>query len=302
MRGVDDRNKALGLFLRACREEVTPADVGLVYHGRRLVRGLRREEVAQLAGISHTWYTNLEQGRDVNPSCEVIDAIARALRLGADGTDHLHRLAGHPAESRSVIPRDASVIRSFVDSLNPVPVAITTAWLDYVAVNAAYEHFLNINVEDWPSEHRNVLWILFEERSLEHIENLASLRSSLVEQLRFEAAEYGSEPHFARVVSALQDKSEEFRTLWARHRHVRRSMYEASVVRGRHPQVGLIQTRPLQLSFLADATLRASVQVPVSAIDGQRLQALGESLSRGDAAEGETPNSVGASVGPRDRQ
>src|SRR5579862_1288105 len=87
------RATSLGQYLRARRELVLPEDVGLVSLGRRRVRGLRREELATLAGISADYYLRLEQGRDHRPSAQVIDALARALQLDEDATAHLHSLA-----------------------------------------------------------------------------------------------------------------------------------------------------------------------------------------------------------------
>lgn len=87
--------RQLGSFLRSRRERLTPDDVGLPRTGRRRTPGLRREELALLAGMSATWYTYLEQGRDIRPSEQVLNALAAALRLDAHERDHLFRLAGH---------------------------------------------------------------------------------------------------------------------------------------------------------------------------------------------------------------
>ena len=96
------RRAELAAFLRARRADVHPEDVGMeFYRGRRATPGLRREEVAAAAGVSATWYTHLEQGRPAEPSAQVIDAIARALRLDAESHRHLRRLAGLAAPSRT---------------------------------------------------------------------------------------------------------------------------------------------------------------------------------------------------------
>ncbi|MET0164817.1 MAG: helix-turn-helix transcriptional regulator, partial [Vicinamibacterales bacterium] len=94
------RANALGDFLRARREQVHPEDVGLIPGARRRVPGLRREELALLAGISSEYYLRLEQGRDTHPSAQILDALARALRLDLKATRHLYRLAS-PATGRS---------------------------------------------------------------------------------------------------------------------------------------------------------------------------------------------------------
>src|SRR5439155_19076628 len=98
------RRADLAEFLRARRAAVSPADVGLAaFGGRRRTQGLRREEVALLAGVSVSWYTWLEQGRPINASLDVLDALARALRLDAVERDHLLALAGHPVR-RPIVP------------------------------------------------------------------------------------------------------------------------------------------------------------------------------------------------------
>lgn len=99
---------ALGEFLRARREQLQPRDVGLAWSGRRRVPGLRREELAMLAGVSADYYLRLEQGRDVHPSAQVVDALARALQLDEEATAHLHVLASRRVDgrvARSCLPR-----------------------------------------------------------------------------------------------------------------------------------------------------------------------------------------------------
>jgi transcriptional regulator with XRE-family HTH domain len=96
---VAERVNALGDYLRARREQLRPEDVGLVGGSRRRVSGLRREELALLAGISAEYYLRLEQGRDKNPSAQVLDALARALRLDIKATEYLHQIAS-PSPAR----------------------------------------------------------------------------------------------------------------------------------------------------------------------------------------------------------
>lgn len=103
----------LGDFLRARREALKPLDVGLPEHGRRRVPGLRREEVAMLAGVSADYYMRLEQGRESSPSPQVIDAVAAALRLSDEAHDHLRRLTRAPQERRGVPAGDDRVHPTF---------------------------------------------------------------------------------------------------------------------------------------------------------------------------------------------
>lgn len=113
----------LGDFLRARRERLSPQDLGLPVHGRRRTQGLRREEVAVLAGASIDYYTRLEQGRDEHPSWSIVSAMADALRLSPDERAHLHLLAGLPAPTTYVSPSSPvrSSVSALLETLMPAP-------------------------------------------------------------------------------------------------------------------------------------------------------------------------------------
>src|ERR1700756_465519 len=131
------RGNALGGYLRARREQVQPEDVGLVAGARRRVAGLRREELALLAGLSSDYYLRLEQGRDKNPSAQVLDALARALRLDVKATEYLHQLASPTAG-----PRGASGVEVAADGTEelieqfPMPAIVASRSQDVLAANA----------------------------------------------------------------------------------------------------------------------------------------------------------------------
>ena len=122
----------LGAFLRACRARLTPFDVGLPSgsaSGRRRTPGLRREEVAQLSGVGVTWYTWLEQGRDISASVQVVDALARALLLTDDEHRHLRELAGLPPPSLPVLIDDMLPrLQRLVDAQAPCPASVRRAF------------------------------------------------------------------------------------------------------------------------------------------------------------------------------
>src|SRR5690349_24307024 len=128
------RRRELASFLRSRRERISPEQVGLPAGGRRRTPGLRREEVAQLAGVGVTWYTWLEQGRDINASEQVLQAIARTLRLDPHEHTHLFRLAGAPEPERE---KDCLVITPslalMLEKLEPYPVTIRNARYDLLA-------------------------------------------------------------------------------------------------------------------------------------------------------------------------
>ena len=138
------RRHELAAFLRSRRERVTPEDVGLPGGSRRRTAGLRREEVAQLAGVGVTWYTWLEQGRPIRASVQVLEAVARTLRLDTTERQHLFRLAevpdtAHPDESGPVLRPEIQVV---LDGLSPIPASVVTERFDILAWNAAYEVLL----------------------------------------------------------------------------------------------------------------------------------------------------------------
>ena len=134
------RRNELAAFLRSRRERITPEDVGLPGGHRRRTAGLRREEVAQLAGVGVTWYTWLEQGRPIRASVQVLEAVARTLRLDAVERQHLFRLAEAPdtATAGDGGPRLPPQIQAILDGLNPMPASVVTERFDILAWNAAY--------------------------------------------------------------------------------------------------------------------------------------------------------------------
>ncbi|WP_328303481.1 helix-turn-helix transcriptional regulator [Streptomyces sp. NBC_00435] len=129
----------LGEFLRARRAALGPRDVGLVSHGVRRVAGLRREEVADLAGVNADYYARLEQGRERHPSPQVLDALGRALRLGPDTRAHLHRLAGTPTADQPATAGISPALRRLLDGFADDPAFVINATLDILAANPPAE-------------------------------------------------------------------------------------------------------------------------------------------------------------------
>lgn len=141
----DDNRKQLGAFLRARRESLDPQRLGLPRSGRRRTPGLRREEVAMLADVGVTWYTWLEQGRDVNPSSVVMLAVAKALQCTATETRHLFVLAGlPPGEVPPQVPCEgiSEGTRRLLDTLMPKPASIQKPNFDIVAWNDSFGHLM----------------------------------------------------------------------------------------------------------------------------------------------------------------
>lgn len=157
------RRPELAAFLRGRRARVTPADVGMPPGLRRRTPGLRREEVAQLSGVGVTWYTWLEQGRPINASAQVLDAVARTLRLDKAEREHLYHLAEVPFEPDRRADSPAAVgpeIQGLIDALDPHPAVVYNERYDILATNPAYRDLFfvpQLEVLGTP----NVLWTLF---------------------------------------------------------------------------------------------------------------------------------------------
>ncbi|WWQ68980.1 helix-turn-helix transcriptional regulator [Streptomyces sp. Q6] len=142
----------LAAFLKSRRARVTPADVGMPAGPRRRTPGLRREEVAQLSGVGVTWYTWLEQGRPINASPQVLDAVARTLRLDPPEREHLYQLAEVPYEPARVAGGETvgPDIQGIIDALDPLPAVVYNARFDLLATNAAYRALFILAPETLP--------------------------------------------------------------------------------------------------------------------------------------------------------
>ncbi|MFJ4277894.1 helix-turn-helix domain-containing protein [Streptomyces massasporeus] len=239
-----DRRAELSEFLRTRRARLKPEDVGLPDFGRRRVPGLRREELAQLAGVSVAYYTRLEQGNGRNVSAEVLDAIARALRLSDAEHAHLLHLAKPKQHKKKPVARSQQVrpaLRHLLDSIESVPAYIVGRRSDILAWNRMASALFG----DWaemPAQERNWARMVFlkpEYREL-YLE-WEQKASDMVGYLRMDAGCHPDDPRLSALVGELSVKSEDFRRLWAAH-NVKEKSY--GVKRMHHPLVG-----DLTLSF-----------------------------------------------------
>jgi len=223
----------LGDYLRARRELVTPADAGLPVLGIRRVPGLRREEVAMLAGISAEYYLRLEQGRDRNPSVQVLEALARVLRLDDTATAYLLQLAAPRPRTRARRPRRATVPPHIAQLLATVglPAFATDKYFDVLAANPLATA-LTPNVRVGENRLRS-LFLDPAERAL-HLDWAATVRECVAAFRRRLGADI-DDPRTVQLVGELSLASEEFRQVWARH-DVKPMRGEP--VRMSHPLVG----------------------------------------------------------------
>ena len=235
------RENPIGEYLRARRELVRPEDVDLPDAGsHRRVPGLRREEVAMLAGVSADYYVRLEQGRDQHPSAQVLDALARALQLDEHATAHLHRLAAPPVRRRRRSPRPenvpASIVR-LIASWSHTPAYVYGRYMDVLAANP-----LATAVAPYHAPGHNLVRAAFlDPRVRDMYADWEYVTESAVAGLRALVGPDVDDPRLNELVGELSVRSERFRQLWARH-DVRPKRSGISLLD--HPQVG-----PLELSY-----------------------------------------------------
>jgi transcriptional regulator with XRE-family HTH domain len=224
----------LGEFLRARREVAQPGDLGLPDPGRRRVPGLRREEVAMLAGVSADYYVRLEQGRDRHPSEQVLEALARVLGLDDDATGHLHELARPtPRRRRSAAKAervDAGVLR-LLDSWHTTPAVVFGRYMDVLAANTLA---IALNRCSVPGVNQ-VRAIFLDPEAREIFPEWDVVAADTVASLRAAAGTDLDDPRLTELVGELSLKSPEFGRLWARH-DVR--IKTRGIKRFAHPMVG----------------------------------------------------------------
>jgi transcriptional regulator with XRE-family HTH domain len=267
-------DNALGDYLRDRRTRLDPAAFGFST-ARRRTRGLRREEVAQRANISSTWYTCLEQGRGGAPSADVLDRISRALMLTDVEREHLFLIGlGRPPEVRYRKSDDVSPrLQRVLDALEPSPALIRTAIWDVVAWNRAATTMLT-DYGALPPEQRNILRFIFlDPRARAAQYDWESVARFVVGAFRIDASRAGATAEVEPLVDDLCRRSREFATLW-RDNNVQ-GPHGDGVKRIRYPVLGQLMFE--YSAFVVDgrADLTMVVYNPVMPEDAERLRALG---------------------------
>jgi transcriptional regulator with XRE-family HTH domain len=254
------RRTELGKFLRSRRARLSPADFDMPAGSRRRTPGLRREEVALLAGVGVSWYTWLEQGREINVSTQVLDALASTLRLDRAERWHMYVLA--EAAPVAVSTGRCSVtgaITEILHALDPLPAVVTNARFDVLAENEAFQDLFR----DWhslPCIHRNTLWCTLTEPTAR--EKFPQYDESVRHQVaRFRAAyaRHVGDHDWEEDIRRLSSLSSEFAELWARHEVAE---YQPGVRTFIHPQTGPLDFTTSELQVPASPEVRLVVYTP----------------------------------------
>ena len=271
------RRTELAAFLRARRERISPEDVGLPPGTRRRTTGLRREELAQLAGVGVTWYTWLEQGRPINASVQVLDAVATTLRLDAVERAHLFRLADVPG---TTIPADCgdcplpAEVQQILDAI-PLPASVLAERFDLLAWNEVYASLFPRTVSAPPGERNVLLANLTSPPCCSPVEDQDAQCVALVAQLRGSYGRHVGDPAWTHFVRRLEALSPAFAAAWAAHDVAQPARYTK---RFRHPGVGPITTTSTSFAVNAVPGARLVVYTPD---DEQSRKALAR-LAAGD--------------------
>ncbi len=234
-------------FLQARRGQLQPEDVGLQTYGeRRRVPGLRREELAMLAGISAPYYTRLEQGQSRNASREVLDAIASALRLDDSERAHLHALAGAPRRGRPAArprpERITAATTALLAAIDGTPAIVVGRRSDVLAWNAQghglFAGHLDPGSPDDPNRRPNMARLVFlDAHTRDLYADWPAKARAVVGNLRLAAGRYPDDPLLAALVGELTMRSAEFATMWADHRIVACDVADYEM---RHPLIGTL--------------------------------------------------------------
>ncbi|WP_328807643.1 helix-turn-helix transcriptional regulator [Nonomuraea antri] len=266
------RSAEMREFLRSRRARVTPADVGMAAGDVRSRRtpGLRREEVAVLAGVGVSWYTWLEQGREINVSGEVLDSIARVLRLDAAEREHLYLLAGSnpPRLPPAAVRQVPDGLRRVIDAWLPRPAYLIDRHWNLVAVNRAAELIFGYGEDD----HNCLVTFFTSTRYRSALCDWRDAAKAIVGQFRADAARYPDDPEFGRLAADMCAASPEFAEVWAEHDVGDATSGSKTVT---HPDAGDLTFEYTALTLPDLPGHRLMLHSPAAGTDtGERLAAL----------------------------
>ena len=268
------RRDELSAFLRSRRARITPSDVGLPDDGsRRRTPGLRREELAVLAGVGVSWYTWLEQGREINASPQVLDAIARALRLDAAERATLYALAREelPLPDSDEEPEPFDELIALVDALHPHPAYLLGPLTRVLAINRAGEAVLRRLRSPAARAPLDALSLVHRLRARDRPRSWESTGRSIVARFRAEHARHAGEPEYEELIAQLRAHSPEFAAWWEAHDVADRQRGTKTI---EHPTLGTLHFCHAQTIPTGAPDLRLTVYAPADEATRETLAAL----------------------------
>ncbi|MER7371504.1 helix-turn-helix transcriptional regulator [Streptomyces lanatus] len=273
------RRHELAAFLRHRREHLTPEQVGLPRGRRRRTPGLRREEVAQLSAVGVTWYTWLEQARDIQVSVQVLDALARTLMLDPSERSHLFQLAGavDPTPA-TTCPSVTPAMRAVLEQLEPYPACLQNSRYDILAHNRTYGLLL-CDLETVPPEDRNCMILSYTNQDWQSsIVHLGETQRLMAARFRAAMAGHLGEPAWKMLLKRLRTESPQFREVWERHEVVsHRSKRKEFLNR----YVGRLVVDHTDLWLSPEVGPRMVTYVPADEESAERLKKLQEIALKG---------------------
>ncbi|MGW3631028.1 helix-turn-helix transcriptional regulator [Streptomyces sp. NPDC005122] len=290
-RGSAIRRHELAAFLRNRRERIPPEQVGLPRGHRRRTPGLRREEVAQLSAVGVTWYTWLEQARDIQVSEQVLDALARTLLLDSSERAHLFQLAGAVDPTPAAwCPTLTPALRHMLTQLEPVPACIQNSRYDILAYNRTYARLMMSDLDAVAPEDRNCMVLVYtHEEWRRSIVLLDETMRMMAAKLRASMAGHLGEPAWKMLVKRLRTESAEFREIWERYEVFGGS--RSKTKQFLNPYVGLLTLDHTDLWLAPDMGARMVTYAPTDEASRAGLEKLYE-IAR--AAETEAAQGAGA--------
>ncbi|MFN8373051.1 MAG: helix-turn-helix transcriptional regulator [Anaerolineae bacterium] len=255
-----DRHHELAEFLRSRRARLSPEQVGLSRGLRRRTPGLRREEVAMLAGVSPEWYTWLEQGRDINVSVQVLDSLAKVLQLDNIEREHLFLLAQRrlpPVETFSA-PTISPALEQFLNQLRTSPTCVVDARLNVLRQNIAHRVVFG-DFSILPERERNLIWRIFTPAARQVNEQWEQLARRFLAQFRAGYGRFINDPWWVEQIAELSAVSPEFRELWNHHDVLNPSEGQKTI---HLPVIGKLTFDILWLQTVDPGDLRLLIHTP----------------------------------------
>ncbi|MFJ7667666.1 helix-turn-helix transcriptional regulator [Lysinibacillus sp. NPDC097195] len=267
---MNDKNRleALSTFLKSKRAQIKPESIGLPAGTRRRTPGLRREEVAQLAGVSTTWYTWLEQGRDIKVSASVLDCIASALQLSIDETDYLYNLALEVKSEITPLKKELSelspALKRILAELTYCPTIITDRHCHIVGWNSAAAHVF-LDFEQVPISERNLIRLVFTRKEFKALAvNWEHFAKGFLAIFRTYYGHYLGDEWYNDFIEEMSQSYPAFRDLWQESQV---SKAPEMTIEFRHAKAGKMLFNLTSLQVQGDMDLRCSIYTPIEDTD-----------------------------------